>query len=87
MGLSTVSHPFPTGKETPVSAGLFCFKLRHSLRCSTSLTEVKEEEEDMHLIPRDEDKMGACLREMPQESWEISDFRLGKLASEDSLAE
>ena len=33
---------------------------------------------------KDEYKKGACLREMPQESWEIFDFRLGNLPFEDS---
>ena len=35
-------------------------------------------------IFKDEDKKGACLREMPQESMEIFDFRPGSLAFKDS---
>ena len=48
----------------------FCWKRRH---CSRSTLR----------FPKVGDKKGACLREMPQESFEIFDFRLGILASED----
>ena len=55
----------------PISRGKpFCWNRHH---CSRSTLR----------FPKVGDKKGACLREMPQESFEIFDFRLGILASED----